>query len=117
MILVVTSLSFLIPAISKLFQKQHKKAALYTLTSIVSANYWRNPEEKCVRLLADQCIARGSFMFHLITTPKTCINILCGLTVCSLYVVSNKSYKHNYKKYSLIHAGFHTASFVGMIIA
>ena len=105
--LVVTSALFMIPTYRK--RKKNKLLAAADLTtSLVSMNYWRNPQPG-IRRTTDFAVAKGNFaLHHIVAKPK---NIYFDLLIVPCWYMSKRNGEHWVKWHGL----FHLAVTAGMI--
>lgn len=116
LILCATSIAFLWPAISHRFKRRNKRAALCAATSLASLNYWRNPYKNyTTRLLVDKVIARGSFVYHVVSLPHSTMNNTLCVVACTLYRISEKMHSAHKTSFKYAHAAFHGVCLVGML--
>ena len=111
--LVASSFLFMIPGMCAYFSHQYFYGNMLLITSLISANFWRNPVHGC-RRNADLIFAKISFavfVYNGITSVRYIPYLIVGYTeltgIVYCYYMSEKLYKLKDNQWVLWHMGFH----------
>lgn len=109
----LSSFSFMIPAVAAFYHKMYDHTIILFLTSIISANYWRNATYSWRRNL-DLIFAKISFIFYVYNGVKyvnTISDMIFGygglVLIIVLYYLSGELLKKKNERWYECHVCFH----------
>jgi hypothetical protein len=111
--IVLSSFLFSIPAVHYLLLTKGKNVMstffcfLLCITSIVSANYWRDVK-RGFRRNADLIVSKITFLTGALLIPRTRSSFIAGLILFASYAASSHYRRQHDRIWILIHILFHT---------